>query len=224
VTIRRTNGRVKELTIIARPEGADGDVNAILPAPLTAAPTPVSSSPRARDVPASDAELLRGCRNGDARSWDELVGRYERLVYSVALRNGLDDEDAADATQNTFLALMNTLDQLQSEDRLAFWLMTVARRQAWRIARRREHDVVPEAEITDVDDPIERWERASVVHEALHRLDSPCRELLAALYFDPDAPSYAIIAARLGRTIGGIGPMRGRCLGRLRALLGEEGS
>jgi RNA polymerase sigma factor (sigma-70 family) len=212
------------LTIIARPEGSDGNMDAILRGRSTAAPTAVPTGSRTREMPVSDAELLRGCRNGDARSWDELVGRYERLVYSVALRNGLDDEDAADATQNTFVALMNTLDQLQSEDRLAFWLMTVARRQAWRIARRRDRDVVPSAEIADVDDPIERWERASVVHEALHRIDSPCRELLAALYFDPDAPSYAIIAARLGRTIGGIGPMRGRCLGRLRALLGEDGS
>src|SRR5689334_15580873 len=136
------------MTLIARPEGADGELDAILRAP--AATTPGSPAvPRPRAVPVTDAELLRGCRDGDARSWDELVGRYERLVYSVALRNGLDDEDAADATQNTFVALLNTLDQLQNEDRLAFWLMTVARRQAWRIARRRDRDVGPPAEVAD---------------------------------------------------------------------------
>jgi RNA polymerase sigma factor (sigma-70 family) len=215
------------LTIIARSEDADGEVNAISRLLRKAPSLPVPVGLPTRDVPGSDAvsdaQLLRGCRAGDARSWDELVGRYERLVYSVALRNGLGDEDAADATQNTFVALMNSLDQLQNEDRLAFWLMTVARRQAWRIARRSERGAVTAPDAVDVEDPIERWERASVVHEALHQLDSPCRELLAALYFDPDAPSYAVIAARLGRTIGGIGPMRGRCLARLRALLAEDG-
>lgn len=210
------------MTVIARPEGADGRPNPVVDAGRRPVAPPVSIITRIREAPPSDAELLRGCRRGDAQSWDELVGRYERLVYSVALRNGLDAEDAADATQNTFVALMDGLDQLQSEDRLSFWLMTVARRQAWRIARRRDRHTVASAELADVDDPIGRWERASVVHEALHQLDSPCRELLAALYFDPDAPSYAVIAGRLGRTIGGIGPMRGRCLARLRELLGED--
>ena len=209
------------MTVIARPEGSDAGADAISRAAPVALSAAVAAGPQVRDDRRSDAELLRGCRHGDAGSWDELVGRYERLVYSVALRNGLGEEDAADATQNTFVALMSALDQLQSEDRLSFWLMTVARRQAWRIARGRDRAVLPPAEVPDVDDPIGRWERASVVHEALHRLDSPCRELLAALYFDPDAPSYAIVAARLGRTVGGIGPMRGRCLARLRALLGE---
>ena len=39
---------------------------------------------------------------------------------------------------------------------------------------------------------------------------------------DPASPSYAIIAERFGRSIGGIGPMRARCLQRLRVLLGED--
>jgi hypothetical protein len=45
---------------------------------------------------------------------------------------------------------------------------------------------------------------------------------LLALYFDPAEPSYAQAARRLGRSAGGIGPMRARCLQRLRALLGED--
>src|SRR5580658_4394792 len=45
---------------------------------------------------------------------------------------------------------------------------------------------------------------------------------LLALYFDPAEPSYAQVARRLGRSAGGIGPMRARCLQRLRALLGED--
>jgi len=49
-----------------------------------------------------------------------------------------------------------------------------------------------------------------------------CGDLLLALYFDPVTPSYAQVAERLGRSIGGIGPMRARCLQRMRALLGED--
>ena len=44
------------------------------------------------------------------------------------------------------------------------------------------------------------------LHDALLRLAAPCRELLIALYFDPEKPSYAEIAARFDRSVGGIGP------------------
>ncbi len=38
----------------------------------------------------------------------------------------------------------------------------------------------------------------------------------------PDEPSYAEIATRMGRSIGGIGPLRGRCLERLRGMIGDD--
>jgi RNA polymerase sigma factor (sigma-70 family) len=172
--------------------------------------------------PPSDVDLIRGCRAGDADAWDALVGRYERLVFSVALRNGLEPEDAADVTQMTFVALLDSLSALRADERLSSWLMTVARRQAWRVRRRREVER-PLATVTQVVDPLADWDRAACVHDALQQLAPPCRELLLALYFDPAEPSYAEVAARLGRSIGGIGPMRARCLQRMRALLGEDG-
>ena len=55
------------------------------------------------------------------------------------------------------------------------------------------------------------------------------RELLTALYLDVRRPTYAQVAREMGRSIGGIGPLRGRCLSPLRQLaalrrkLSEEG-
>jgi hypothetical protein len=68
-------------------------------------------------------------------------------------------------------------------------------------------------------DPFVDWDTSVSVHAALAELGGNCRELLFALYFDPAEPSYAQLARRFGRSIGGIGPMRGRCLERLRLLL-----
>jgi RNA polymerase sigma factor (sigma-70 family) len=151
-----------------------------------------------------------------------LVERYERPVFSVACSGGLDVEDAADVTQTTFVALLDAITQLRSDERLASWLLTVARRTAWRVRKRREQEVgtvpAPPAVTDDRD-----WEQVAALHEGLARLGTPCRDLLAALYFDPDEPSYAEIAQRLGRAVGGIGPMRARCLERLRALIEDEG-
>jgi len=169
----------------------------------------------------TDARLLEGCRNGDAQSWDALVHRYERLVYSVALRSGLTPVDAADVTQVTFIALLEACDRLRDDERLAAWLITVARRKAWRVIRQMSRER-PSDEVATEPAPSLPWEDIAVLHDALLRLEGPCRELLFALYFDPEKPSYAEIAARFDRPVGGIGPMRGRCLQRMRRLLDEE--
>ena len=179
------------------------------------------SSGASREAP-SDLELLRACRTGDEHAWELLVGRYERLVFSVALRNGVTREEAADITQTTFIALLESIARLRDEQRLASWLMSVARRLAWRQRRRSEREGAGPGLLSAQEDPIAAWERLAVVKEGLQRLDRPCRDLLLALYFDPAAPSYAEVAERLGRAIGGIGPMRARCLQHLRTLLGED--
>jgi RNA polymerase sigma factor (sigma-70 family) len=194
------------------------------PTPSNASPSPlpVQRSSHPADSALSDAALLARCRTGDGAAWHELVERYERPVFSVARSGGLDVEDAADVTQTTFVALLDSITRLRSDERLASWLLTVARRTAWRVRRRREQEAGatpgPPAVADDRD-----WEQIAALHEGLARLGPPCRDLLAALYFDPAEPSYAEIAQRMGRAIGGIGPMRARCLERLRDLIEAEG-
>ena len=166
----------------------------------------------------TDAALIAGCRRGHSESWDQLVRRYERLVYSVALRSGLNPSDASDVTQASFIALLDACGSLREDERVAAWLVTVARRKAWRIVRRQSRES-PHAEVPTQSPDQLPWEDIATLHAALLQLANPCRELLLALYFDPERPSYAEIATRFGRSIGGIGPMRGRCLDRIRALL-----
>ncbi|MGN6780300.1 MAG: RNA polymerase sigma factor [Marmoricola sp.] len=172
--------------------------------------------------PPTDAALLDRCREGDASAWDEIVRRYERLTFSVALRNGLSREDAADITQIAFVSLYDSLGRLREDERLASWLMTVARRQSWRVRNAARRLSPLEHAPEETDDPLADWETATVLHDALADLGDPCRELLVALYFEAEEPSYAEIADRMGRAIGGIGPMRGRCLAKLRQIM-EEG-
>ncbi len=173
----------------------------------------------------SDADLLTRCREGDADAWETLVNRYQRLVYTVARRNGLGRDDAADVTQTVFVALLESGASIRDQERLPSWLMTVARRQAWRLRSRRDHESPQPDPGTDLADELDRfadWETVAVVHEALARLGQPCRDLVVWLYLDAANPSYAEIAARMGKAIGTIGPMRARCLQTLRTFLPEE--
>ncbi|MDH4074307.1 MAG: sigma-70 family RNA polymerase sigma factor [Acidimicrobiia bacterium] len=169
------------------------------------------------------SELLTGCRQGDAGAWDLLLDRFEPLVFTIARREGLGMEDAADVTQTTFEALLAQLDRIQDDGQISYWLMTVARRQAWRQRTRRQRerlepepngrDQAPElGAIPDVGTNL--W-----LYAGLAELDAPCRELIQSLYFAPQPPSYAELADRMGRPLGSIGPTRARCLRRLRELL-----
>ena len=148
------------------------------------------------------------------------MSRYERLVFSVAIRNGASRDDAADITQMTFLALLDQIDVVHDDDRLSSWLMTVARRSTWRLNRRTTHrtDDVTSASESSID-PIGDWEQLAEVYDALLRLPPQQRELIFALYFDPRSPSYVEVAIQLGLAVGTIGPMRARSLARLRELL-----
>lgn len=174
----------------------------------------------------SDWELVQGCRRGDETSWEELVKRYERLVFSIPLNFGLSRQDAADITQHTFIILMESLQNLREDGNLVGWLGVVARRQTWRLFERDRRHVeegsdedFSTAPDLDAHERQERWERLQWVHTGLLRLDERCRQLLQALYFAEEAPAYTDIAERFGMAVGSIGPTRARCLQRLKELL-----
>ena len=69
-------------------------------------------------------------------------------------------------------------------------------------------------------DDVERWELAEWLDHGLSLVGKPCRDLLFALYLDPEQSSYAEVAARLGMAVGSVGPTRIRCLKRLKQVLG----
>ena len=66
-------------------------------------------------------------------------------------------------------------------------------------------------------------ERRAVLDLALDQLDPRCAKLLRALFLSDESQSYAEIAKSLGVTANAFGPLRSRCLKRLRKILEEMG-
>ena len=175
-----------------------------------------------------DMELLLRCRQGDAAAWNRLLDKYERLIYSIGLNHGLSVEDAADIVQLTFTYFLENVDSLRDDSNIGGWLATVARRHTWRVVAKQQR-VHPEPVDSDVveillpalesDQPLERWELAEWLNQGLNLLSERCRQLITALYLDPQEPSYAEIAAHLQMAEGSIGPTRARCLEQLKQML-----
>ncbi|MBX3055545.1 MAG: sigma-70 family RNA polymerase sigma factor [Anaerolineae bacterium] len=177
----------------------------------------------------SDWDLIQACQQGDEQAWNHVVTRYRRLVFSIALNYGLGADDAAEIMQITFIMLLDGLVNLHKDSHLGGWLATVARRNTWHLLNRRRRENLedePLSEIVLVDESSEyqqeQWELINWLDDGLTQLDRTCRELLLALYFDPQQPAYSEVADRMGLAVGSIGPMRARCLLRLRQIMGER--
>jgi RNA polymerase sigma factor (sigma-70 family) len=169
----------------------------------------------------SDPALIQDCINGDERAWNELVARYGRLVYSIALRCGLSASDADDVFQNVWSIVLHQLPSLRDQTRLSSWLITTARRESWRLRRQTVTGLDDAFEDTSIlpDEEVLRWEREHQVRGAIRTLDDRCQVLLSALFLDTDEFSYEAIAERLGMPVGSIGPTRARCFKKLEAAL-----
>lgn len=181
--------------------------------------------------PDEDARLVQRCRDGDAGAWRVLVQRYQRLVYAIVTRGGLDEHAAADVFQTVFQRLVQHLPRLQQPERLQAWIVTTAKREML-LARRtglRTVSMTADDDETEFDlaDDSPRAEQVLAdlqehhrLRSALDRLDGRCRELLLMLFRDEDDKvAYDEIGRRLGMPVGSIGPTRSRCLGKLRQML-----
>jgi RNA polymerase sigma factor (sigma-70 family) len=185
-----------------------------------------------RELPIS--ELLKRCREQDPAAWNEIVERHRRLVYSVPLRLGLPQDEAAEIFQGVFESLLRNIESLREADRVSSWLYTAARRLSLRrlSARRRQNraeeredevlEQVP-AEEDSVAENLEEAERRGHLLRLVEAISERCRRLLEALFLDPDEPDYDAIAARLKIPRGSIGPTRSRCLAKLYEMMEEHG-
>jgi RNA polymerase sigma factor (sigma-70 family) len=180
----------------------------------------------------SDEALVLACRRGDTSAWEALVRRYERLVYAIPRRAGLDREQSADVCQRTFAVLVEKIDQIEQPARIGAWLATAAKRETWRISRREQaagmtQYSAPGSEIAEeavadslpLEEELVRLEEQHIVRLAVAQLDERCRKLLTLLFYRPDVLPYAEVAVALGVREGSIGPTRARCLQKLRHIL-----
>ena len=83
-----------------------------------------------------DATLVGLARAGDGEAFGQLVTRYRRAAYLVALSVIGRPADAEDAAQEAFLVALQRLDDCRSPRRFGGWLMTIVRNRSNNLVRR----------------------------------------------------------------------------------------
>lgn len=172
------------------------------------------------------ATCFHAWRAGDQAALDELVRALTPVLWHVVRAYGLSTAAAEDVIQNSWLALVRNGHQIAEPAAVGGWLLTTARRTAWRTRAAdtraipvEEADLAPALPATAGAETV-ALDRISAggLWAAVHTLDDRCQRLLRVVAFD-DRPDYAGLARELGMPVGSIGPTRRRCLDKLRTAL-----
>jgi len=166
---------------------------------------------------------------GDDQQWSRLVRTLAPLVFTVARRAGLNERDAEDCAQQTWLALYKGRHDVKDPASLPAWLIRVVSRKAARMVRQRarQTEFGQEAESTSPtllpDEELIRLERLGQLELAFGQLDERCRRVLRAIFFSPPELTYNDLAQELGMSPNSLGPTRTRCINKLRKILRNLG-
>lgn len=110
-----------------RQKGAGGIPDKSMNAPQTAIETP-------------ESELVAGAKSGNNEAFEELVNRYEKKIYRLALRLTGNAEDAEDVLQETFLKAFEHLPDFRQDSRFYTWLVRIAVNEGLMKLRKRRSD------------------------------------------------------------------------------------
>jgi RNA polymerase sigma factor (sigma-70 family) len=167
----------------------------------------------------SDAQLVARCRAGDDDAWRELVQRFSRYVYAIAVQAyRMAPSDAEDVFQEVFARAYENLHKLRDDNAIRPWLAQLTRRLCLDSIRASAR-VQPEEslELEGADDTIAKLDEALMVHEALATLPDNCREILDRFFARDE--SYRNIGDALDLPAGTIASRISRCLVKLRGEL-----
>jgi RNA polymerase sigma factor (sigma-70 family) len=185
----------------------------------------------------TDKELVIACLAHSESAWEDLIARYERLIYSIPINLKMSHQEAIEVFQSVCFILLKKLSTLRDQERIYSWLITTTTRECWRIKAMKQRELAaPQSNgsngsaaqgdmLTAEQLAYERRradEQHQIIREAVSALPERCRELIIMLFYVNDEPTYEDIAERLNMPVSSIGPTRARCLLKLRKILQEK--
>src|SRR4026209_90150 len=118
----------------------------------------------------SDEIIVERALTGDAEAIGELVRRWERRIFALTYSMLGREEDARDATQETFLAAFRNLRGFRGEAKVSSWLHRIAVNQC--ISRQRRARVRRESAIEDEEERHAAQFAAPVGYSPSHVIES----------------------------------------------------
>jgi RNA polymerase sigma-70 factor (ECF subfamily) len=150
------------------------------------------------ETASNDEQMVERALSGDPEAFGEIVRRWERRIFALAFGMLGREEDARDATQETFLSAFRNLRNFRGEAKVSSWLHRIAVNQC--ITRQRRAKVRGETALEDEAEknaavfalPIdasparaaENIERSSAVRRAVSALPPDLRQVVVMKEFE----------------------------------------
>lgn len=143
----------------------------------------------------SDTELIQKCLKGESKAFEQIVDRYKRLVYSVAMNMFKDKEDIYDVSQEVFLKVYKSLDKYNDEYKLSTWIVRITTNHCLDILRKKRPQTVPLGKVAETsskkDTPEERYIISEEKRELREAIDSlPEKYKILIVLFHKKGLSY----------------------------------
>jgi RNA polymerase sigma-70 factor (ECF subfamily) len=133
-----------------------------------------------------DHTAVARCLAGDTAAFEPIVVRYQRVLFTVALRMLGDYDEASDATQNAFISAYRRLDTFDPQRRFFSWIYRILVNECLnnRRDRRPHEELTPElAAAGGPADLLEAGERRRRVQSAVLSLPFEYRQVIVLRHF-----------------------------------------
>jgi RNA polymerase sigma-70 factor, ECF subfamily len=90
----------------------------------------------------TDQDLVTRAQAGSEAAYRELLGRYQRPVFSLIYRMVRDREQAEDLAQETFVKVFNNIERYDSRYKFSSWIFKIASNLTIDFLRKKEPDTV----------------------------------------------------------------------------------
>jgi RNA polymerase sigma-70 factor (ECF subfamily) len=143
-------------------------------------------------VDEGDHVLIEEVRAGSTGAFEEIMKRYQRLVYVTCFAYAGSREDALDITQNVFIKVFERAGSFRGSGSFKAWLLRIAHNEGLNWvrfrARRGDHDELtpmnsPEVAASQEADLVKQ-ERSGLLREALLHLNPRQRQAVVLRYFE----------------------------------------
>lgn len=185
----------------------------------------------------TDAQIVQACKNGDRDAFNELMEKYQDMVFGMAYSLLSDYEDAKDASQEIFIKVYKSISSFKGQSAFTTWLYVICRNVCNDILRKRQKggatiisldadtdDESPVREVkSDAPTPEERAEMNEtqrLVRDAINSLKPEYREIL--IYADIHQLSNYEVAKILKCPLGTVKSRLNRARNALRKKLSEK--
>ena len=137
------------------------------------------------------------------KEFDQIYAEYYGAVYGYCLRLTRDPHLAEEVCQEAFFKALKAIDSFHGESKLSVWLCQIAKNTWFTLQKKRRRTQAPPPDEAwpdpaDLEERFEDKDTALRIHQALHQLPDPYREVFWLRAFGE--LSFAQIAALFEKT------------------------